>query len=885
MFMSPGWSLHGCLMTMDGFTSRRSNRFINLASILLTLFAAAFAFGMRTVSFNMQKNALIEFYKDSAREQSGYIKKSILKIILSSSSGGEVIDKFISPIFSRSDSPVRVIHSESITSQYGAEDNETAITELEKGALADGKAREWENDGYYVCLEVLKAQKNCQTCHHMPGAPDQPVPIGYPLGLLEIKISKKLQIAAISRMDKEQKYGELIIIFFIAVFGLIVNRLAVKLAKSELAASEAEKRSHVFAQAIKDAIVVLDGDGVVRFWNPAAETLTGFRIDEVAGKPLGPFIIPPEYLKKYNNAVPKFKNTGKGNIVGKTVELYCLRKNGERFPIELSVSSFRHENSWHAVGIIKDITDRKQAEEELRERTNMLKKSQEVARLGTYSLDIGSGIWSCSEILDEIFGITGLSFDKNVDGWLSLIHPDQKEEMQNYLANDVMAKRQPFNKEYRIIRANDGQVRWVHGMGELVEDSIGSLVSMFGIIQDITERKQAEEDRMNLEKQVQQAQKLESLGVLAGGIAHDFNNILTGILGNAELALDEVGDGSVAMEHIRDIETAGKRAADLVRQILAYSGKGKFINKSIDVNKVIMEMDHLLGVSISKNATLKYNCQENIPFIKGDVTQIRQIVMNLIINASEAIGDNRGVITVDTGVMWCESNYLIESYLREPLPAGLYTYFDVTDTGSGMDSDTLGKLFDPFFTTKFTGRGLGMAAVLGILRSHHGAIKIYSESGKGTTFKVLFPAVDTAKEADVKIVEEHGESWSMEGVALLVDDERLVREVGGKMLEKLGLTVMYASDGEEAVSIYSEHKDKITFVLLDLTMPRMDGEECFRRIREIDSDAKIIMTSGYNKHNVSRRFTDGGMTGFVHKPFQISAIRKTLMTTFKNRNG
>jgi len=872
---------------MDRFTAgRRSNRLIDLVSILLTLVVAVFSFGFLTVSFNNQKSTLISYYKNSASDQAEYIKESIIKIILTSDSGGEIIDKFIHPIFSRSDNPVRVIHSEAINSQYGGEKYERAATEREKGALSDGAEREWETDGHYVLLKVLKTQEYCQKCHHMPGKPDQQVPLGYPLGLLEISISKQPQTASIAQLYNERKHNNLVILGFIVIFGLIINRLAVKLAKSELTASGAKKRSHVFTQAIKDAIVVLDGDGIVRFWNPGAETLTGFGTGEVIGKPLGPFIIPPEYRKRHNDGVSEFKNTGKGNFIGDTNELYCLRKNGERFPIELSLSSFRQDNSWHAVGVIKDITDRKRAEKELQENLALLKKSQRVAALGTYSLDIQSGIWRSSEILDEMFGIAGQPFEKSVDGWLSLVHPDQKEEMQNYLANDVVAKRQPFNKEYRIVRANDGQVRWVHEKGELVEKKTGELVNMFGTIQDVTERKQAEEDRLNLEKQVQQAQKLESLGVLAGGIAHDFNNILTGILGNAELALDEVGDGSIVKEHIGDIVTAARRAADLVRQILAYSGKGKFINKLIDINKVIMEMDHLLGVSISKNATIKYDCQEKTPFIKGDITQIRQIVMNLIINASDAIGDNSGVITVATGVMWCESDYLIESYLREPLPAGRYTYLDVADTGVGMDSDTMGKLFDPFFTTKFTGRGLGMAAVLGILRSHHGAVKVYSEPGKGTTFRVLFPAVETTQEPDAKIMEGHDESWSTDGVALLVDDEQLVREVGGRMLEKLGLTVMYASDGQEAVTVYSEHKGKIAFVLLDLTMPRMDGEECFRRIRDIDKDAKIIMTSGYSKHNVSRRLADwGDITGFVHKPFQISAIRKTLMTLFENTNG
>ncbi|OGU17375.1 MAG: hypothetical protein A2076_04030 [Geobacteraceae bacterium GWC2_53_11] len=260
------------------------------------------------------------------------------------------------------------------------------------------------------------------------------------------------------------------------------------------------------------------------------------------------------------------------------------------------------------------------------------------------------------------------------------------------------------------------------------------------IWRDITERKRAEEERRTLEQQLLHAQKLESLGVLAGGIAHDFNNILTTIIGNANLALMRINPESPAVENLHRIELAASQAAELAKQMLAYSGKGKFLVERLDINRLLEEMLHMLEVSISENALLRFNLTRPLPPVEADVTQMRQIIMNLVINASEAIGERNGLITITTGCRECTSDYLKEAWLAKSPVDGLYVYLEISDNGCGMDNETLVKIFDPFFTTKFTGRGLGMAAVLGIVRGHHGAIKASSEPGKGTTFQILLPA-------------------------------------------------------------------------------------------------------------------------------------------------
>jgi PAS domain S-box-containing protein len=268
----------------------------------------------------------------------------------------------------------------------------------------------------------------------------------------------------------------------------------------------------------------------------------------------------------------------------------------------------------------------------------------------------------------------------------------------------------------------------------------GQIIGAVVTWRDITERKRNEEERINLEKQLLHAQKLESLGVLAGGIAHDFNNILTAIIGNVDLALMRISTESPAVDNLRRIEQSALRAADLAKQMLDYSGRGKFLVESINLNHLLEEMLHMLEISVSKKAVLQLNLHDLLPTVEADATQMRQIVMNLVINASEAIGDKSGVIAITTGCVECDKSYLKDARLDENITEGLYVYLEIADSGCGMDRDTLAKLFDPFFTTKFTGRGLGMAAVLGIVRSHKGAIKVYSEPEKGTTFKILLPA-------------------------------------------------------------------------------------------------------------------------------------------------
>ncbi|MBU5615045.1 PAS domain-containing sensor histidine kinase [Geomonas azotofigens] len=388
------------------------------------------------------------------------------------------------------------------------------------------------------------------------------------------------------------------------------------------------------------------------------------------------------------------------------------------------------------------------------------------------------------------------------------------------------------------------------------------------------ERRLHEEERLRLEQQLLHAQKLESLGILAGGIAHDFNNILTGILGNSSLGLMRIAPDSPAVENLQNIEKGAIRAADLARQMLAYSGKGMFVVEPVSLNSLLTEMIHLLEVSISKRCHLALELAQALPPVQADSTQLRQIVMNLVINASEAIGERGGTITIRSGCRHFDEQYLKGAWAEKEITEGEFLFLQVEDDGCGMDDATLSRIFDPFFTTKFTGRGLGMSAVLGIIRGHRGAIKVESKPGRGTTFTVLLPVSELPVQ-DQPERQPPEEPWQGSGTVLLVDDEEIICDVGASMLEQLGYQVVTALSGGRAVELYRERGD-VRFVILDLTMPQMDGEQTFQELRNLDPEVKVIISSGYSEQEVTRKLSGTGYLAFIQKPYSMQALSEVM---------
>ena len=394
------------------------------------------------------------------------------------------------------------------------------------------------------------------------------------------------------------------------------------------------------------------------------------------------------------------------------------------------------------------------------------------------------------------------------------------------------------------------------------------------IVRNISDRLHAQAERDALHDQLQNAQKLESLGAMAGGIAHDFNNLLMGILGNTELAIEDLDDDSTLAESLRGIEVSAGRAAELCRQMLAYAGQGKSHIEPIVLTHVIRDLSHLLSPPAFKNAELVFELDEDLPAVEGDLGQIQQVILNLVTNACEALESNVGTVSVRTGVMDCDQEYLANTWLADALPSGEYVFLEISDYGIGMDDDMLKKIVDPFFTTKVTGRGMGLAAVLGIIRGHSGAIQIVSSPGEGSTFTVLLPVAGSEVPSEFAPVC----STAPEGAVtiLVVDDEDTIRSVARRMLTRMDVTVVESCNGEEAVSIIAERGDEIACVLLDLSMPRMGGMEAVKKMRQLRQDLPVVLMSGYDKSEAIGRFSDVELQGFLQKPFHGDSLRDVL---------
>jgi signal transduction histidine kinase/CheY-like chemotaxis protein len=381
------------------------------------------------------------------------------------------------------------------------------------------------------------------------------------------------------------------------------------------------------------------------------------------------------------------------------------------------------------------------------------------------------------------------------------------------------------------------------------------------------------------EEELLQTQKLESLGVLAGGVAHDFNNLLTGIMGNASLAIECLPREA---RHLRtvleDVVSASERAAHLTRQLLAYAGKGRFIIERIDLSEIVRAITHLIQSSIPKNACLRLELADDLDAVEADATQLQQIVMNLVINAAEAIpADRSGEVVVTTRNEELGAGRPGQAFAAGEAGPGRYVVLEVRDTGQGMDDATRARIFDPFFTTKFTGRGLGLAAVLGIVRSHKAALEVQSAPGAGSTFRVLFPAVSAAVTGDVGRGAGDGAAARRDAATILIiDDEETVRRAAKATLDHYGYETILANDGKQGVEIFTAMPDRISLVLLDLTMPGIGGEEVLRRLKAIRPHVRVILSSGFNEMEVIERFNGAGLAGFLQKPYAAGTLAARL---------
>lgn len=640
--------------------------------------------------------------------------------------------------------------------------------------------------------------------------------------------------------------------------------------------------------------------GQIVFVNEAECQLIGQREDQLLGRSIWDFVAPEE--QELSREAVRRKLVGLQKLTH--FERDYVRPDGTRLVLEIHEKHIRDE-SGRILGMrsfLIDVTQRKRSEQALRESEKLYRHLVEHASDIIYRTDIHGRFRIFNSMPSKLLGYSAEELVGRP--YLDLVRPDFRAKVRQFYRMQLVQRRSHTYLEFPAVTRDGGEI-WFGQNVETIEED-GKVVGFQAITRDITqkrrdevglqsvreelerrvtertaeleranqllrremaERQREEEERLTLEAQIQHAQRLESLGVLAGGIAHDFNNLLAVIMGHAGLALPEIPEGSRARLSIEEVISASRTAAQLTQQMLAYSGRGKFTIAPLNLSQLIEDVTRLIATLISKKATLQLTLDPDLPAIEGDAAQLRQVLINLLTNASDALCERPGTIQVRTGTQHVDDGELASVLPDRRLPAGKYVFIQVTDTGCGMDEQTIQRIFDPFFTTKFTGRGLGLAAVQGIVRGHHGTLQVDSEPGRGATFRVLFPAAGLAVPYAHILDVTPEEEWRPEGAVLVVDDEPAVRTLACEILQRAGLSVITAVDGYDAVSTFEARSGEINAVLLDLTMPGLDGGEVFQRLLQSKPDVKVILCSGYDVQDVNSILAPHRPAGFLRKPY------------------
>lgn len=558
-------------------------------------------------------------------------------------------------------------------------------------------------------------------------------------------------------------------------------------------------------------------------------------------------------------------------LLNKPIELTVQANDGIHF-IECSISSFEEHGTLHFTMFFRDITERKKNEEERSKLAEVVEQSFNAIVLT-----------DCDGVIEYVNSsfekISGFSSQEAVGRTLSItkseqLSPSYYQEMWETLLQGKSWKGAFINK------AKDGHLYEVEQtILPIFSKNSKKVIGYIAIQQDVTERNR-------IQKQDDHAQRLESLGVLAGGIAHDFNNLLTAIMGNASLAMRHLKDPEACENKLNNILHASESAANLCKQMLAYSGKGQFMMHPMNVSEVIQKILQLLETSTLKNAKLLTNLRDDLPLVEADEGQMQQVIMNLVINAAEAMGDNTGEIHVITDTVYLTQEKLLTLLNGEMIAEGDYVVIHVRDNGCGMDADTQKKVFDPFFTTKFTGRGLGMSAILGIVCAHKGALQIQSVVAQGTQFSIYFPIAKTSpvsiKTAVLDRDVKPDTALPEETTVLIVDDEKDIRDLASRILEIMGVHSIEAESGEQGLLLLEEHLAEIDVVLLDMTMPNMDGQEFYVKMQSFAAYIPVIISSGYTESDIRQRFEEARLLNnnsavhFLQKPYRLKDLKHSI---------
>jgi len=643
---------------------------------------------------------------------------------------------------------------------------------------------------------------------------------------------------------------------------------------------EALRSQEAFLRQIQevtlDAVEVIDPEGVIIWHNTLAGEIYG---NEVGSKCY-------ENLHRENRCPDCAHLAILQDGVPRDYECQVLDKRGRTRTMWVRATPM-HDAKGKIIAVVetsRDVSERKRMEEALRESQKRFDLALAGSGLGLWDWDFSKKRMYRDERWGLLLGYSNTAVQEHSYDMHWLIHPDDVPRFDEAW-NDHIQGRTPFCEIQVRMKRQSGAWRWLLVRGQVVErDDKGAPLRATGTIRDISEAVNAEREEKRMSERMRQTHKLESLGMLAGGVAHDFNNLLMGVMGNAHLALSEAAAESPVHQHLDEIEEIAQRAALLANQMLAYAGQSQLAAQALDVSEMIDDMAPLLTACVPRRIHLRYDLRNDIPPISADDRQLRQMVIALVDNAREAIGNRSGEIRIRTDLIEADSTYLANTYIDDALEAGKYVLLEIADDGPGIPEDILSKVFDPFFTTKSTARGLGLAAVLGIVRGHKGAIRVDSQGGVGSKFTVLLPISHVKPQVVVTPPQQPTEEWHGKGMVLLVDDEEAILRVGEGFLKRLGFGVLKARDGIEALEVFERHADMIVCVILDVSMPRMGGEEAFEKLRARNPDLPIILSSGYMERDVAERFAGEKLTAFLHKPYTGDELRETLWQILVKRS-
>jgi two-component system cell cycle sensor histidine kinase/response regulator CckA len=621
---------------------------------------------------------------------------------------------------------------------------------------------------------------------------------------------------------------------------------------------DAALRLHAMVQSADDAIIGKTTTGIVQTWNPGAERLYGYKSDDMVGRDMT-ILLPADRADEEAYILERIAH-------GERVDHFDTvrrRKDGRLVNASIAISPVigKDGSVIGASHVARDITAG--ADLELaRARLAAIVESSDDAIV---SKDLAGTVQTWNKGAEHIYGYSAVEMIGRPMSML--LPPDRPDEEAEILSR--LAKGELVDHFETARMRKDGTRIDVSLSISPVYDRDGTVIAASHVARDITERQTLETERLH-------AQKLESLGVLAGGVAHDFNNLLTGILGNASLVMEDLPPTNPNRQVLGECVKAAERAAQLTRQLLAYAGKGRFVTEAVNLSALVREINRLIQASISRKVQVRLELAGDLPSVEADASQLQQVIMNLIINGAEAIGENVGLVVCTTAVQTIDEAYIrtLGAEGRHIAP-GQYVTLEVHDSGCGMDETTLKRIFEPFFTTKFTGRGLGLAAVSGIVHGHKGALKVYSSPGNGSTFKVLFPVLPDANQPAAPAPPLHF-SEGREKTVLIVDDEESVRGVARNTLQRRGYRTIEAVDGRDAIEVYRRFAGEISLVLLDLTMPYMNGEEVLRELKVLTPSVKVLLSSGFNQVEAIRRFTGKGLAGFLQKPYSAAVLAETV---------